>query len=109
MSFGKINLRLPRPGELKLAESISTRASNPTDDADITPVNSQNPFISDPLPERPKSLQSSETLKNCLKRTSEKLKNYTFLSAPSNFSNHSGHSSDIFKLQQQIEELENEK
>lgn len=106
MSLSKINLRLPRPGELRLAESISTRDSNQAEEPDTTPILSQNPFITDPLPERPKSLQSSESLKNCLRLTSEKLKNYTFLSSSTNFSSSS---SDLSKLQQRIEDLENQK
>jgi hypothetical protein len=112
MSFSKINLRLPKPGELKLCESQSTRGSNINDD-DSTP--SSNPFPIDPLVERPKSLQPSESLKDCLKRTSEKLKNYSYLT--NSFS--SGHSAAteenpksshaIQVLQARVEVLEKEK
>ena len=107
MSFGKINLRLPKPGELKLCESQSTRSSNINDD-DSTP--SSNPFPLDPLVDRPKSLQPSESLKDCLKRTSEKLKNYSSLTSSINTcSSFSQPNEDFLKLQAKNEALEREK
>ena len=107
MSFGKINLRLPKPGELKLCESQSTRASNINDD-DSTP--STNPFPIDPTLDRPKSLQPSESLKDCLKRTSEKLKTYSYLTNSINTSSTLSQASEDFtKLQAKNEALEREK
>ena len=107
MSFGKINLRLPKPGELKLCESQSTRTSNINDD-DSTP--SSNPFPIDPLVDRPKSLQPTESLKDCLKRTSEKLKTYSYLTNSINNSNSLTQANEDFnKLQAKSEALEREK
>lgn len=111
MSTHRVNLRLPVPGNLIIDKSNLLIHKSTQSDSETSPITDSSPLAlitNSSLQENPKSLASSERLKNFLQSASEKIKSAHSTPEPSKVANDFCNY-EIVKLRKEISKLEAEK